>query len=99
MSQSVALMKVVQQKEGQIVSDMDGERVMLSIENGKYYNLGELGGEIWDRIEEPKAVRDLIEDLLETYEVERGMCEEQVQSFLNHLKEENLIEVKAKASE
>ena len=24
---------------------MDGEKVMLSIQNGKYYNLGEIGGE------------------------------------------------------
>jgi len=30
--------------EGNIVSNMDGEKVMLSIKNGKYYNLGEIGG-------------------------------------------------------
>ena len=30
------------QKEGNVVSDMDGEKVMLSIHNGKYYNLGEV---------------------------------------------------------
>ena len=34
--------------KGNIVSDMGGEKVMLSIENGKYYNLGEMGGEIWE---------------------------------------------------
>ncbi|WP_264187839.1 lasso peptide biosynthesis PqqD family chaperone [Halobacillus litoralis] len=94
MSQSVALVQMVQQKEGNIVSDMDGERVMLSIENGKYYNLGELGGEIWDKIENPKPVSELIDELLEVYEVERGVCEEQVQAFLKHLRDENLIEVK-----
>ncbi|WP_406944821.1 lasso peptide biosynthesis PqqD family chaperone [Halobacillus sp. SY10] len=94
MSQSVALVQIVQQKEGHIVSDMDGERVMLSIENGKYYNLGELGGEIWDKIEQPKHVSELIDDLLEVYEVERDVCEEQVQAFLEHLRDENLIEVK-----
>ena len=27
---------------------MDGEKVMLSINNGKYYNLGEIGGDIWE---------------------------------------------------
>lgn len=32
---------VIVQVEGNIVSDMDGEKVMLSIKNGKYYNLGE----------------------------------------------------------
>ena len=32
---------------------MDGEKVMLSIEKGKYYNLGLLGGVIWELIESP----------------------------------------------
>ncbi len=38
---------LISQMEGNIVSDMDGETVMLCIQSGKYYNLGELGGEIW----------------------------------------------------
>ena len=29
---------------------MGGEKVMLSVKNGKYYNLGEIGGEIWELI-------------------------------------------------
>ena len=37
---------VIVQSEGFLVSDMDGEKVMLSIDNGKYYNLGEIGGRI-----------------------------------------------------
>ena len=36
----MSLKSVVSQVEGQIVSDMGGEKVMLSIPNGKYYNLG-----------------------------------------------------------
>ena len=35
---------LVVQSPGNIVSDMDGEKVMLSVHNGKYYNLGEIGG-------------------------------------------------------
>ena len=41
------------QQPGNIVSDMDGEKVMLSIQSGKYYNLGTLGGEIWELMKEP----------------------------------------------
>jgi hypothetical protein len=81
----------VSQTSGHIVSDMDGEMVMLSIHNGKYYNLGEMGGEIWEQIKEPISLEELITELMAQYDVERDMCEEQVISFLNLLLEEGLI--------
>lgn len=37
-----------------VVSDMDGEKVMLSVHNVKYYNLGEVGGLTWELMNEPK---------------------------------------------
>lgn len=43
-SQTVSLNDYFVQGTGNIVSDMGGEKVMLSVLNGKYYNLGEVGG-------------------------------------------------------
>jgi hypothetical protein len=83
----------VTQGKGNIVSDMGGEKVMLSINNGKYYNLGEIGGEIWDLIQDPINVKKLVTELMTCYEVEQLECEEQVISFLTALSNEGLIEV------
>jgi hypothetical protein len=87
----------VVQGEDNIVSDMDGEKVMLSVRNGKYYNLGELGGEIWDLIAEPVPVRRVVESLLERYDVAPSVCEAQVLAFLTELMEERLIEAERSA--
>ncbi|MBZ5749683.1 lasso peptide biosynthesis PqqD family chaperone [Metabacillus rhizolycopersici] len=84
---------IVTQGEGNIVSDMDGEKVMLSIENGKYYNLGEMGGVIWDLIKIPTSINQLVNTLLSQYEVKKSECEEQVMTFLNMLHDEGLIKV------
>ncbi|MFG6149931.1 lasso peptide biosynthesis PqqD family chaperone [Halobacillus sp. B23F22_1] len=84
---------LVSQSEGNIVSDMGNEKVMLSIENGKYYNLGEMGGVIWELIESPVAIEEVVDSLLAQYEVERTECEGQVTAFINKLDEEGLIEV------
>ena len=46
--QTISLNSTVMQSEGNIVSDMDGEKVMMSVSNNKYYNLGVMGGEIWE---------------------------------------------------
>ena len=47
-NQNISLNQTLSQVKGNIVSDMGGEKVMLSVNNGKYYNLGEIGGDIWD---------------------------------------------------
>lgn len=83
----------IAQTPGNLVSDMDGEKVMLNIENGKYYNLGKQGGVIWAFIEHPITIDSLIEYLLTEYEIDRSQCEQQVLNFINSLYKEGLIQI------
>jgi len=82
---------IVSQGEGNIVSDMGGEKVMLSINNGKYYNLGEIGGVIWDLTKEPITIEQLVAHLVSQYEVEQNECEQQVMNFIKQLNNEGLL--------
>ncbi|MEH7380072.1 lasso peptide biosynthesis PqqD family chaperone [Bacillus sp. JJ1533] len=93
-NQTFSLNNIISQSEGNIVSNMGEEKVMLSVQNGKYYNLGEIGGEIWDLIESPKSVNEVISSLVNEYDVIQTECEEEVLSFLEHLYNEKLIELK-----
>ncbi|AJD92691.1 hypothetical protein JMA_33740 [Jeotgalibacillus malaysiensis] len=83
---------VISQQPGHMVSDMNGEKVMLSIKNGKYYNLGAIGGEIWSLIEKPVTVEAVVTELESRYEVDRGKCEMEVLNFVDELMKENLIQ-------
>lgn len=85
----------IAQVQGNIVSDMGGEKVMLSVDNGKYYNLGEIGGVIWDLIQEGISITQIVDELVSNYEVIRAACEAQVISFLEHLLDEGLIKIVA----
>jgi hypothetical protein len=89
----ISLLDVIVQGQGNIVSDMGGEKVMLSVHNGKYYNLGELGGRIWDLINKPIRVSQLVNALMFEYNVDQNECEQAVVSFLTHLTEEGLIQL------
>lgn len=89
--QNISLNHVIVQGKGNIVSDMDQEKVMLSVRNGKYYNLGEVGGRIWDLVELPTAVSDLVTSLVSEYNVDRIQCEEQVLAFLEDLLAEGIV--------
>lgn len=91
--QLISLNSLVVQGKGNIASMMGEEKVMLSISNGKYYNLGEIGGDIWELVKEPIQVNELVESLLTRFTVERSECEEHVLDFLHDLYKENLIEI------
>ncbi|MBT2758428.1 lasso peptide biosynthesis PqqD family chaperone [Mesobacillus foraminis] len=92
-NKAISLNQIVAQVKGNIVSDMGGEKVMLSVEKGKYFNLGEVGGEIWNLIGEKIVVSELVITLLTKYNVDQSACEEHVISFLESLYKEDLIEV------
>lgn len=92
MEKKITPSTVVAQNEGYIASNMDGEKVMMSIKNSKYYNLGEIGGAIWDAAVRPITVSDLVNRLLSEYEVTREQCEKQVIAFLEKLQKEGLIQ-------
>lgn len=91
--QRMFLNQTVLQAEGNIVSNMGDEKVMLSIHNGKYYNLGKTGGEIWELMKEPIQINEIITTLLSRYQVGQNECEEQVLSFVTHLNKEDLIKI------
>lgn len=92
-SQSISLNDSFVQQKGNVVSDMDGETVMLNIQRGKYYNLGEVGGIIWKLMEQPVSGQHIVAHLLSEYEVEDRECERQVMTFIEHVLEEGLISV------
>ncbi len=91
---SLSVQDVIVQGAGNIVSDMDGEKVMLSVQNGKYYNLGAVGGRIWELLDAPTTITDIVGILTQEYEIEPSVCEQQVQAFVNQLHQEGLIELR-----
>ncbi|WP_127536562.1 lasso peptide biosynthesis PqqD family chaperone [Paenibacillus illinoisensis] len=83
----------VKQKEGNLVSDMGGEKVMMSIQSGKYYNLGSTGGRIWELLSQERTIADLVDILASEYEIDTDTCQVQVIPFLEHMSREGLIDV------
>lgn len=90
--ETISLHNYYEQGKGNIVSDMGGEKVMLSVANGKYYNLGEIGGRIWELLECPTEISQIVATLMSEYEVEQSECELEVTSFIERLFKEGLIE-------
>lgn len=77
-----------------IASEVENELVMMSLENGKYYGIDSIGGDIWKMVEAPLKVSEICERLMKEYKVDASICENDVLEFIEQLKEQGLIEIK-----
>lgn len=74
-----------------VSADMDGETVMMSIEQGSYFGLRGIAPDLWNWMEKPLSVSELCDRVMEDYEVDRPTCEKDVITLLEDLQSRELI--------
>jgi hypothetical protein len=74
-------------------SEIDEEVVMMNVDTGRYYGMDTVGSRIWELVAEEIQVKDVIETLMEEYDVSEEQCKSDVLEFLNELYENKLIQV------
>ncbi len=89
----ITLDTIIQRKIDILTSDLDGEKVMMSIEKGEYYGLGKTGTFIWDNIENPISILALIEMITKNYSIDKNKCFSDIAPFIIDLIEKELIVV------
>ena len=92
--QKLNLQSVVQRGPDVIAAAAGEDVVMVSIDKGQYYGVSEIARKIWEAIERPKLVSDLIGELVATYNVDWTLCEKETLLFLEELLAERLLQVR-----
>ena len=66
-------------------AEIDGQLVALDVNKGVCYGLNDVGTRIWTLIETPASARTISEVLLDEYDVDPAMAEEQTLDLLREL--------------
>lgn len=82
---------IVQRRNELLFNKIDGEVVMLSIENGEYYGMDDVGGRIWEILENPISIKKLLAILVQEYNVSYESCKKDVIPFINLLIEKKIV--------
>lgn len=73
-------------------SKIDEEVVLMSIQAGFYFTLDSIGSRIWELLsEKPYTLEELVQTLMEEYEVDEVTCRADVQAFIDEMSEKKLI--------
>lgn len=68
--------------------------VLLQVETDRYYNLNDLGREVWQLIQQPVTVAEIVGKITETHEVEPARCEADILALLQDMAQAQLITVR-----
>jgi hypothetical protein len=89
----IALNSTVVATSRQIDTQLDDDLVILNLENSIYYGFQDdpVAEAIWQAVQTPIVVSDVVDRVLGGFDVERQQCETDVLTFLSRLIEEELV--------
>ena len=79
--------------EDVVSCDLDVEAAILDLKEGIYYGLDPVGSRIWDLLQEPTTVDEILKVLLDEYDVELEECKKDVCDLIGELSDNGLVNV------
>jgi len=74
-------------------ADVDGRIVVMSVRTGSYFDLNQVGTEIWRMLSEPRSVSEIFDSLCLLHDVDAKTVCRDVMPFLQTLVTNRLVRV------
>ncbi|WP_422055912.1 PqqD family protein [Sphingomonas sp.] len=78
--------------EGWLVASVSDEILMLNIERGEYVGLNETGAVIWELLETPQTIEQLVASLLTRFEVDAVQATAEVNAFIEQAMQKGMVQ-------
>ena len=73
---------------------LDGEAIMVNVASGVYYNMANVGGDVWQLIAAGHTLAEVVTALTQRYEVTSEQAESDVLALASTLLEEKLVRLR-----
>ena len=90
---AIADATIISRSSSILTAVVNGEIVMMSIQQGQYFGLDDIGSDIWKRIEPPCSFAALIDGLAHDYEADRATITADVHSLLLRMAEQDVVKL------
>ena len=74
-----------------LVSHVGEEVVLMDIHNGQYIGLNAVGSAIWEKLEQPVAIHDVVHALMQEYAISMQICEQETLLFLQKMMQHRML--------
>ena len=66
---------------------------LLDLRTNQYFSLADVGTVIWQSLQTPRTLDEIVDDVLAVYEVDRADCVQDVDILLSELMGADLVEI------
>jgi Coenzyme PQQ synthesis protein D (PqqD) len=73
--------------------EFDGEWIVLDLSGGNYFGLDEIGGAIWQGLQEKKSLEEIAHALAARYDAVESVILDDVLALVGELLERRLVEI------
>jgi hypothetical protein len=73
--------------------DLDGEAAILNIKDGVYYGLDPIGAKIWNLIQKPILIDNVLKVIMDEYDVDKDRCKNDVLELVEKLIDNGLVKI------
>lgn len=92
--QELAENSLIQRNETKFLASALGEEiVMMNTDNGDYIGVNNVGSDIWNMLTEPMRIDQLVEKVMEEYEVSAEDAKTEIDAFVQRMLKQEMITV------
>ncbi len=73
--------------------DLDGEAAILDVKDGIYYGLDPVGAKIWNLIQKPVVLEDVVKIIMNEYDVDKDRCTNDIFELVEELLDNRLVKI------
>lgn len=84
----------VVQSPDTLINIIEGESVLLNLDNESYYGLDEVGTRMWELLTTSDSIQAAYEKLLDEYDVDAGTLRADLAEMITGLVEQGLMELR-----
>lgn len=84
---------LLKRKPDMVGANIDGDIVMMGVDQGQYYGITGVGSRVWELLEEPISIDSITEIICSEYDTEKATCHDDMSKFINDLINIDLVEV------
>lgn len=77
-----------------IACEVGEEKVVLQTKSGQYLGMNPVGAFIWDLLKAPRQASELVDEVVQRYDVDATTARSDVDAFVSELSEAGLIDLK-----
>jgi hypothetical protein len=89
----VAKSDIVSMSPHQVYTTLGSEAVVLELQASNYFGMNDVGTAVWTFLQQPREVSDVIEHIVNNYEVSAEQAEVEILTFLQNLVDKGLVVV------